>query len=125
MCFRVGCASRRDDVESTACERATRGQITTRRAHIGTRKQIILIGASAVAVLVVSAACNKVDTGRQDPAGQITSTTATASGTTPTAGAEAHNNADVWFVRQMIPHTTSRRSRRVTSSWLNTASIPA
>ena len=71
---------------------------------MGMRKQIILIGAGAVAVLVVSAACNKVDAGREDPAGHITSATATASATTPTAGAEAHNNADVWFVRQMIPH---------------------
>lgn len=32
-------------------------------------KQIILIGAGAVAVLVVSAACIKVDTGREAPAG--------------------------------------------------------
>jgi hypothetical protein len=55
-------------------------------------KQIILIGACAVAVLVVSAACIKVDTDREDPAGQITS--ATASGTTPAAGTEAHSNAD-------------------------------
>lgn len=66
-------------------------------------KQIILIGAGAVAALVVSAACIKVDTDREDPAGQITSATATAS-TTPAAGTEAHNNADVWFVRHMIPH---------------------
>ena len=29
---------------------------------------------------------------------------ATASATTPAAGTEAHNNADVWFVRHMIPH---------------------
>nr|WP_308160685.1 DUF305 domain-containing protein [Mycolicibacterium goodii] len=67
-------------------------------------KQIILIGAGAVAALVVSAACIKVDTDREDPAGQITSATATASATTPAAGTEAHNNADVWFVRHMIPH---------------------
>ncbi len=67
-------------------------------------KQIILIGAGAVAVLVVSAACIKVDTGREDPAGQTTSATATASTTMPLAGTEAHNNADVWFVRHMIPH---------------------
>ena len=52
---------------------------------MGMRKQIILIGAGAVAVLVVSAAGNEVDTGRQDPAGQITSRTATASATKPTA----------------------------------------
>ena len=54
--------------------------------------------------VVVSAACIKVDTGREDPAGQTTSATATASATTPAAGTEAHNNADVWFVRHMIPH---------------------
>jgi uncharacterized protein (DUF305 family) len=71
---------------------------------MGVWKQIILIGAGAVAVLVVSAACIKVDTGREDPAGQITSATATASATTPAAGTEAHNNADLWFVRHMIPH---------------------
>jgi uncharacterized protein (DUF305 family) len=65
-------------------------------------KRIALIGAGAVAVLVVSAACVKVDTGREDPAGQTTS--ATASTTMPPAGTEAHNNADVWFVRNMIPH---------------------
>jgi uncharacterized protein (DUF305 family) len=70
---------------------------------MGVWKQIILIGAGAVAVLVVSAACIKVDTGREDPAGQ-TSATATASATTPAAGTEAHNNADLWFVRHMIPH---------------------
>ena len=71
---------------------------------MGVWKQISLIGAGAVAVLVVSAACIKVDTDREDPAGQITSATATASATTPAAGTEAHNNADVWFVRHMIPH---------------------
>lgn len=67
-------------------------------------KRITLICAGAVTVLVVSAACVKVDTGREDPAGQTTSATATAAATTPAAGTEAHNNADVWFVRHMIPH---------------------
>ena len=67
-------------------------------------KRITLIGAGAVAMLVVSAACVKVDTGREDPAGQTTSATATASTTMPPAGTEAHNNADVWFVRHMIPY---------------------
>jgi len=69
---------------------------------MGVWKRITLIGAGAAAVLVVSAACSKVDTGREDPAGQTMSATATA--TTPAAGTEAHNNADVWFVRRMIPH---------------------
>jgi hypothetical protein len=41
-------------------------------------KRITLIGAGAVAVLVVSAACVKVDTGREDRAGQTTSAIATA-----------------------------------------------
>jgi uncharacterized protein (DUF305 family) len=71
---------------------------------MGVWTRIILIGAGAVALLVVSAACFKVDTGREDPAGQTTSAAATASATTPAAGTEAHNNADVWFVRHMIPH---------------------
>jgi len=67
-------------------------------------KRITLIGAGAVAMLVVSAACVKVDTGREDPAGQTTPATATASTTMPPLGTEPHNNADVWFVRHMIPH---------------------
>ena len=67
-------------------------------------KRITLIGAGAVAVLVVSAACVKVDTGREDPVVQTTPATVTASTTMPPAGNEAHNNADVWFVRHMIPH---------------------
>jgi uncharacterized protein (DUF305 family) len=67
-------------------------------------KRVTLIGAGAVAMLVVSAACVKGDTGREDTAGQTTSATATASTTMPPAGTEAHNNADVWFVRHMIPH---------------------
>jgi uncharacterized protein (DUF305 family) len=82
--------------------KVTRGQVKTRRTQMGVWKRITLIGAVAVAMLVVSAACSKVDTGREDPAGQTTS--ATASATTPAAGTEAHNNADVWFVRHMIPH---------------------
>jgi uncharacterized protein (DUF305 family) len=67
-------------------------------------KRITLIGAGAVAVLFVSAACVKVDTGREDPAGQTTSATATSAAPAPAAGTEAHNDADVWFVRHMIPH---------------------
>jgi uncharacterized protein (DUF305 family) len=81
----------------------TRGQVTTKRTQMGVRTGITLIGAVAAAVLVVSAACSKADTGREDPAGQSTSGIATASATTPAAGTEAHNNADVWFVRHMIP----------------------
>jgi uncharacterized protein (DUF305 family) len=60
-----------------------------------------LFGAGAVALMVVSAACLKAESGEQ-PVGQTMS--ATASTTTLPEGTEAHNNADVWFVRQMIPH---------------------
>jgi uncharacterized protein (DUF305 family) len=67
-------------------------------------KRTFLRGAGAMAVLVFSAACVKVDTAREDAAGQTTSGTANASATSPAAGTEAHNNADVWFVRHMIPH---------------------
>jgi uncharacterized protein (DUF305 family) len=66
-------------------------------------KRTIVMGAG-VAVLVLSAACDKADTGRDNAEGQTTSSTAHASATTPAAGTEAHNNADVWFVRHMIPH---------------------
>jgi len=59
-----------------------------------------LFGAAAVVLVVVSAACLKAETGK-DPVGQTMS--ATASTTTLPEGAEAHNNADVWFVRHMIP----------------------
>jgi uncharacterized protein (DUF305 family) len=62
------------------------------------------MGAGVVAVMVVSAACVKDDTGREDGAGQTASGTANASATTPAAATQAHNNADVWFVRHMIPH---------------------
>ena len=71
---------------------------------MGVWKRITLIGAGAAAMLVVSAACSKVDTGREDPARQTMSGTASAAVTTPAAGTEAHNNADAWFVRRMIPH---------------------
>ena len=75
---------------------------------MGMRKQIILIGAGAVAVLVVSAACNKVDAGREDPAGQITSATATASATTPTAGAKRMTIPTSGFRRDRPPRRRSR-----------------
>jgi uncharacterized protein (DUF305 family) len=66
--------------------------------------RITLIGAGAMALLVVSAACVKDGSGREDPAGQTTSATVAISATTPATGVRAHNNADVWFVRHMIPH---------------------
>jgi uncharacterized protein (DUF305 family) len=65
-------------------------------------KRTIVVGAGAVAVLVVSAACIKVDAGREDPAARTTSATATA--TKPARGTETYNNADVWFMRHMITY---------------------
>ena len=62
----------------------------------------MLIGAGSAVMFVVSTACVKVDTGRENRTDQTVSTAASA--TAPTAGAEAHNTADVWFVRHMIPH---------------------
>ncbi len=60
-------------------------------------KRTILIGAGALAALVVSAGCSGGDSGAQHPAEHSTSATAAPS-------AEAHNDADVSFARQMIPH---------------------
>ncbi len=71
---------------------------------MGVWKRITLIGAGAVTVLVISAACTNSDTGPENSAGQTTSATATAPATTPAADTHAHNNADVWFVRHMIPY---------------------
>ena len=64
-------------------------------------KRNALFGAGAVALVVVSAACLKVQSAAH-PVGQTMS--AAASTTTLPEGTEAHNNADVWFVRKMIPH---------------------
>jgi uncharacterized protein (DUF305 family) len=63
-------------------------------------KRITLAG--AVAVLVASVACVKADIGRENPTEQTAS--ATASATTPATGIASDNNADIWFVRHMIPH---------------------
>jgi uncharacterized protein (DUF305 family) len=71
---------------------------------MGVWKRTTLIGAGAVTVLVISAACTNSDTGRENSAGQTTSATAAAPATTPAADTDAHNNADVWFVRHMIPY---------------------
>jgi uncharacterized protein (DUF305 family) len=71
---------------------------------MGVWKRTTLIGAVAVTVLVISAACTNSDTGRETSAGQRTSATAAAPATTPAADTDAHNNADVWFVRHMIPY---------------------
>jgi uncharacterized protein (DUF305 family) len=72
---------------------------------MGEWKRTTLIGVGAVTVLVISAACTNSDTGRENSAGQTTSATGTAPATTtPAADTAAHNNADVWFVRHMIPY---------------------
>jgi uncharacterized protein (DUF305 family) len=67
-------------------------------------KRTTLIGASALAALVVSAGCSNSG----DSGGQATSNTAsssaTAAATTTAPAAEAHNDADVMFAQHMIPH---------------------
>ncbi|AQA06363.1 hypothetical protein BVC93_12950 [Mycobacterium sp. MS1601] len=57
---------------------------------------------SALVASVVPVACADPDTGSEIPTAQTMS--ATTSTVTPAANIEAHNNADIWFVRQMIPH---------------------
>lgn len=47
-----------------------RAEMMMGRAHMRMWKRTILMGAGAVAMLVVSAACVKVDTGREDPSGR-------------------------------------------------------
>lgn len=51
-------------------------------------------------MVVAAVACGNADTTRQNR----TEHTASDNGTTAVADTEAHNNADVWFVRHMIPH---------------------
>jgi uncharacterized protein (DUF305 family) len=61
-------------------------------------KRTTLIGAAALAALVVSAGCSSSDSGTQHPAGH----SAPASAAVPSA--DAHNDADVTFAQHMIPH---------------------
>jgi uncharacterized protein (DUF305 family) len=61
----------------------------------------VLLGAGAIAALVV-AGCSS-DAGEEHPAGHGTSPSVTE--TTASSG-EAHNAADVTFAQQMIPHHT-------------------
>jgi uncharacterized protein (DUF305 family) len=68
-------------------------------------KKITLAGAGALVALVVTAGCSSSDSGNEHPAEHSTSVSATASPTAP-AAAEAHNDADVMFAQQMIPHHT-------------------
>jgi uncharacterized protein (DUF305 family) len=69
-------------------------------------KRTVLIGAGALAALVVAAGCsNSSDSGSEHQSTSHTmSTSATAAATTSAPGAEAHNDADVMFAQHMIPH---------------------
>jgi uncharacterized protein (DUF305 family) len=71
---------------------------------MGMWRQAIVPVAGALTVLVVSAGCTPADSGREKSAVQTTSAAAASPATTSSADAEAHNNADVWFVRHMIPY---------------------
>lgn len=61
----------------------------------------VVLNAVAAAALVFTAACSS-DSG--EPAGQATTTGPPAAAATDTAAAQEHNNADLDFVRNMIPH---------------------
>jgi uncharacterized protein (DUF305 family) len=68
-------------------------------------KRTVLIGAGALAALVVAAGCSSSsDSGSEHQTGHMTSTSATAAATTSAPAAEAHNDADVMFAQHMIPH---------------------
>lgn len=66
------------------------------------RKRTTLIGAGALAVLAISTGCSSSNES-EHPAGHSPSSSATAAPAT-SAGAEAHNDADVMFAQHMIPH---------------------
>ena len=67
-------------------------------------KKITGAGAGALVALVVTAGCSSNDSGSEHPAEHSASASATASPAAPSA--EAHNDADVTFAQQMIPHHT-------------------
>ncbi len=62
------------------------------------------IAAGALTVLVISTGCSSANE-PEHPAGHSASPSATAAPGT-TAAAAAHNDADVTFAQQMIPHHT-------------------
>ena len=62
-------------------------------------KRTILIGAVAVAALVISAGCGNSDSGTQHPAGHSSSASVKAA-----PSDQDHTDADVSFAQQMIPH---------------------
>ena len=61
------------------------------------KKCALTVGVAALAALVSLAACSN----NSNQANQTTSSTTT---TTSTSGAQPHNQADVTFAQQMIPH---------------------
>ena len=61
-------------------------------------KRTFLVGAAAAAALVIAAGCGAGGS-RTEQSGQAASTSATAD-----SAAEDHNDADVMFAAQMIPH---------------------
>jgi uncharacterized protein (DUF305 family) len=65
------------------------------------RKRTTLIGAGALAVLAILTGCSTSNES-EHPAGHHPSPSTTAA--PATAGAEAHNDADVTFAQHMIPH---------------------
>jgi uncharacterized protein (DUF305 family) len=67
-------------------------------------KRTTLISAGALAVLVLLTGCSSSNE-TEHPAGHSAPSSATAAPAT-TAAAEAHNDADVIFAQQMIPHHT-------------------
>jgi uncharacterized protein (DUF305 family) len=69
------------------------------------RKRPKLIGAIAVAGLVITAGCsNSSDSGVEHQTGHSTSAGATAAATTTAPAGQEHNDADVMFAQHMIPH---------------------
>ncbi len=67
-------------------------------------KRTTLIGAGALTVLAISTGCSSSNEA-EHPASHSAPPSATAAPGT-TAAAEAHNDADVTFAQQMIPHHT-------------------
>jgi uncharacterized protein (DUF305 family) len=71
-------------------------------------KRTVLIGAGALAALVVAAGCSDSgdsgDSGSGQMSGHTMSDSATAAATTTAPSGEAHNDADVMFAQHMIPH---------------------
>ena len=62
------------------------------------KKKSLAVGAAAVAALVTLTACSNSSND------QATQTSSSASVTATTAAADTHNQADVTFAQQMIPH---------------------